>query len=251
MVAFCFVMGGMMFTHGEVRCERCWGGLDAQVQESGPFKLVRDPGHWGAENPRVLVLGISKGNTQSQAFGNSAFEDVAFKGLRDRMLMLFQAAGLLGDETPATFNRRFKLGERDFAFASVVRCSITGWNPLKGSHTAESPFVIPAFKAGSAGNRFVVNCTDQHLAVLPDRTKLVLLLGNTGAYIKAMASLLDRVRARAEPINPVAYRSGGVLFVHLAHPSKGNGHFGAYIRGDGTPGEKRNWAREAISAAGL
>lgn len=240
-----------MFKHGEVHCDRCWRDVDAQVQENGPFKLVRDPGHWGGENPCVLVLGISKGNTQSQAFRKSTFEDVAFKGLRDRMLMLFQATGLLDGEKIATFNRRFERGESDFAFASVVRCSITGWNPRKGHHTAESPFVIPAFKDGSPGNRFVINCAERHLAVLPDRTKVVLLLGNTGSYIRAMANVLDRVRGRVELVNPVAYRSGGVLFVHLAHPSKGNGHFGAYMRGEGLPGEKRDWARNAIAAAGL
>jgi hypothetical protein len=49
-------------------------------------------------------------------------------------------------------------------------------------------------------------------------------------------------------INPVAYVSRDVLFVHVAHPSKGNGHFGAFIRGEGTAGAKRDWARHALTA---
>jgi hypothetical protein len=58
-----------------------------------------------------------------------------------------------------------------------------------------------------------------------------------------------RVRGRYKTINDIAFKSGGVLFVHLCHPSKGNGNFGAYIRGEGTPGEKRRMAQAALAFA--
>lgn len=231
--------------HGPMACRRCWGS-DGQVQHAGDFKLVHDPGHWGASDPATLVLGISKGNTQSTAYASGPFDDVAFKGIRHRILEIFQAIGLLAGERPAQFEQRFHSTEKDFAFASVVRCSLTGMDRKKGIHTADSPNVLPAFCSQSEGYTFVSNCVDQHLVDLAPRTKLVLLLGNTGTYITALREVVAKKRGRVTPINEIAYWSAGVKFVHLGHPSKGNGHFGAFIRGEGTPGSKRDLARSAL-----
>ena len=236
-----------MVPHGPVKCSRCWNVESDVMQEAGPFRLVRDPGHWGAVNPHTLVLGMSKGNTQSKAFGSVPFDTVAFKGIRNRILEAFHAVGLLAAEHLVEFERRFSATERDYAFASVVRCSITGMDRKKHIHTADSPNVLPAFKCGSAGNRFVENCVDQHLVALAPRTKLILLLGNTDAYIGSLAGIISRRRAKVEFLNPVAYISDNVYFVHLAHPSKGNGHFNAFIRGEGKSGMKRDWARQALT----
>jgi len=238
-----------MFSHGAVSCTRCWND-DNSVQEAGSFRLVRDPGHWGSGNPRVLVLGMSKGNTQSNAFGREPFEAVAFKGIRDRILLLFKSVGLLPAEGLPAFERRFTAHEEEFAFASVVRCSLTAWNPKRRAFTAESPRVLPAFRAGSDGHKFVANCVQQHIAQLPSRTRLVVLLGNTDGYIKAMSAAVAAARGEAEPINSVAYRSHGVGFVHLTHPSRGNGHFDTFLRGEGKPGLKRDHAIKAIRQLG-
>lgn len=234
-----------MFSHGVVSCTRCWED-DSSVQEAGSFRLIRDPGHWGSGNPRVLVLGMSKGNIQSNAFGREPFEAVAFKGIRDRILLLFKSVGLLRVEDLAAFERRFTAYEEEFAFASVIRCSLTGWNPKKRAFTAESPAVLPAFRPASEGHKFVTNCVQQHIAQLPSKTRLVVLLGNTDGYIKAMSAAVAAARGEADFINPVAYRSSGVKFVHLAHPSRGNGHFDAFLRGEGKPGQKRDYAKQAI-----
>lgn len=235
-----------MPSHGFLSCARCWAHEAQNVRESGPFRLVRDPGHWGATTPHTLVLGISKGNTQSRAAHTDSFDRVAFKDIRHRILEAFNAVGLLKGENAGQFERRFSDSEQDYAFASVVRCSITGMDSKKLTHTADSPNVIPAFKRGSPGARFVENCVDEHLVKLPDRTKTILLLGNTDAYIASLADVIARKRGPVSRINAVAYTSQGVLFVHLAHPSRGNGHFGSFIRGEGKAGLKRDLAREAL-----
>jgi hypothetical protein len=228
-------------------CRRCWT-TEEKVQHAGSFKLVHDPVHFGATEPTTLVLGISKGNTQSTAYASGSFDEVAFKGIRHRVLEALQAVGMLTDEPLPQFLKRFTASEPDFAFASVVRCSLTGMDRKKGVHTADSPNVLPAFELGSAGYDFVSNCVDQHLAHLPPRTRLVVLLGNTGAYITALRSVVAAKRGPATLINEVGYWSGGVKFVHVAHPSKGNGHFGAFIRGEGTAGRKRDLARLALAS---
>lgn len=239
----------MPFSHGPVSCARCWVNASDTIQECGAFRLVRDPGHWGAAEPHTLVLGISKGNTQSKAFATAPFDSVAFKGIRHRILEVLRSVGLLLQETNEEFERRFSAAERDYAFASVVRCSITGMDRKKAIHTADSPNVLPAFRYGSAGRKFVENCVDEHLVTLPQRTSLVLLLGNTDAYIAAIANMLAYRRGTIKRINSVAYVSRDVHFVHLAHPSKGNRHFGAFVQGIGTPGIKRDLARQALASA--
>lgn len=238
--------GVALASHGLSSCRRCWTEASGDIQERGSFRLVRDAGHWGSSNPHTLVLGISKGNTQSQALRNGPFESVAFKGIRHRILEAFQSVGLLADERPSDFEKRFHGSEKDFAFASVVRCSLTGMDRKKRCHTADSPNVIPAFKSGSDGSQFVENCVDEHLVKLPPRTRLVLLLGNTDSYVSALADVLARKRGATTRINPVAYDSADVRFVHLTHPSKGNGHFGAFLRGEGKAGQKRDWASDAL-----
>jgi hypothetical protein len=156
-------------------CDRCWTGA-TKLQESGPFRLVRDPGHAGASNPSILVLGISKGNTQSDAHARgSPVEEVAFKGMRPRLFEILQAVGLLPAETYAHFDHyRFNKSEREYGFASVVRCSLTGWDRKKERHTADSKNVIPAFKRGSEGYKFASACVDQHIGDLPPATRTVI-----------------------------------------------------------------------------
>lgn len=194
----------------------------------------------------MLVLGVSKGNTQSRAFAAGSFDAVAFKGIRHRLLEVLQTVGLLPGETLARFERRFRADEDEYAFASVVRCSLTGMDQKKGIHTADSPNVIPAFGSASEGHAYVSACVDQHLGRLPPATRTVILLGNTPSYISSLRGLIDRTIGRATLINEVAYRVKGTLLVHVSHPSKGNGHFGAFIRGEGTAGMKMHLARTAI-----
>ena len=235
--------------HGRMSCSRCWESVETNVQEAGPFRLVRDPGHWGSSNPTTLVLGISKRNTQSSAFAHGEFDSVAFKGIRPRLLQVLQSVGLLEGETIARYERRFRSDEKDYAFASVIRCSLTGLDRRKGVHTADSPNVVPALRQGSEGYRFAAACVDQHLRILPSATRRVILLGNSDAYVSHLRDMIGRARGDLRPVegNKMAFYSAGVLVVHVSHPSKGNGHFGAFIRGEGTPGEKRRKAQEALA----
>lgn len=236
-----------MICHGPLGCRRCWPNDQSTSQDRGPFRLINDPGHWGSAIPEVLVLGISKGNTQARAMAAEPFEQVAFKGIRQRLLNVLQSVGLVTSDNPATFDARFSASERQLAFASVVRCSLTGLNPKKGIHTAESPVVLPAFMQGSEAYEAVRACAMKFLADLPTRTSTVILLGNSDSYMEAMRKLISDIRGPIVRRNSVSFDSKNVRFVHVAHPSKGNGHFSAFITGQGTPGTKRNEARKALS----
>ena len=232
--------------YGPMTCDRCWKGITTSYQEAGPFKLVRDPGHWGSPNPSILILGISKGNTQSNAFASCRFENVAFKKIRHRLLEVLQTVGLLPGETLEQFENRFRSEEREYGFASVVRCSLTGMDRKKGVHTADSRNVVQAFKPTSRGYIFTSTCVEQHIGRLPPDTRTVILLGNTDSYIKHLRNLIGRTLSGVRPVNAVSYRSDFAIFIHVAHPSKGNGHFGSFNRGEGKPGAKMRSARAAL-----
>jgi hypothetical protein len=119
--------------------------------------------------------------------------------------------------------------------------------PLRAKiHTADSPNVVPAFKPGSPGYAFASACVEQHIGRLPSMTRTVILLGNTDSYIKHLRKLVGRSLGCVAQINDIAYRAGGVLFVHVSHPSKGNGHFGEFNRGEGTAGAKMRLACAAF-----
>src|SRR5690606_15377760 len=158
-----------LIAHGRMTCDRCWAGCGDTMQALDGAQLVRDPGHWGSDNPQVLVLGISKGNTQAAAYENEPFDTVAFKGIRDRMLQVFQSVGLLPNETLSRFELRFTSAERDFAFASLIRCSLSAWNETKGKFVADSPDILKALRQGRSGRPIAEACIDQHLAHLPSR----------------------------------------------------------------------------------
>ena len=67
-----------------------------------------------------------------------------------------------------------------------------------------------------------------------------------GAEAEAVISGLEDTQ-----INSVAFDANGVRFVHVAHPSRGNGHFNAFVQGTGTAGSKRNLAKEALDTESL
>ena len=232
--------------HGAMECRRCWKAAE-MMQCVGNFKLVHDPGHWGARTPKTLVLGVSKGNTQSSAYAQGDFDEVGFKGNRRRLLEILQSIGLLSHEGITQFERRFTASESEFAFASIVRCSLTGFDVKKNVYAADSCNVLPAFLSSSDGYEWAANCVDQHLTDLPAQTKLVLLLGNQNSYIKNLKRIIANKRGPVTPINEVAYCSKGVKFIHLTQASGVNGHLRNFIRGEGTSGHKRNLAKAALA----
>lgn len=243
----------MTFAHGPMNCSRCWKDDDT-VQTVRAFQLTRNPAHVGASSPKVMVLGISKGPTQNAVAQTGAFEKVAFAGMRHRLLDVLQCVGLLQTETHALFWKRFTAAETEWAFGSVVRCTLNGLNDNKCKasgepvYTADSPLVTPALRPDSTGFVWAKNCVDEHLGELPATTKLVLLLGTTPGYVKALRSLIGDVRGSVSPLNDIAYVSMDFRFVHITHPSPANGHFSVYVDGRGKPGRKRDLAREAIAA---
>lgn len=234
--------------HGPIACRECWETCESfakeQVTADGRFRLVNDPGAWGSPDPSVLVLGISKGNTQAKEFEGGEFDQVPFKKCRPRLRDSIAAAGLI--EVDDDIDSRMSAAETDFAFGSVVRCSVTGLKD--GKWKAGTPEVIPAFSHSEASS-WLDNCFRRHLAKLPDRLRVIALAGNDDRWIKTVRDKVQVLYPESfRFLNDVAYEAGGKLWVHIAHPSPGNGHFSSFVSGaeSETQGRKRELAREVV-----
>ena len=176
--------------HGPVECRRCWQVLGTRteyVSKDSRFKLVNDPAAWGSREPRVLVLGMTKGNTQSNAMSTCIsegdFDKVAYAKFRDRLTAVLHAVGLA--EGTNSVDLLIAAKETYFGWGSVIRCSLTGWDAKYNKYSGESGKVLPAFDHLEMKS-VVRNCFSQFLSILPERTKLVVLLGNSDGYLKKM-----------------------------------------------------------------
>ncbi|MFZ5675689.1 MAG: hypothetical protein ACOZAM_22250 [Pseudomonadota bacterium] len=142
-------------------------------------------------------------------------------------------------------------GERDLAFGSLVRCSLSRENPKTGSHECTGQVMPKAFSEEIS--TVVSRCMETFLGQLPSSVSLVLMLGTTDAYIKGCRAAMKRLGGSAfSEINDVAYRRGNATFVHVSHPSGLNGHHPMWMTADGntTAGRKRLLACDAIAKAG-
>ncbi|MCW3783590.1 hypothetical protein [Defluviimonas salinarum] len=243
--------------HGPIDCRLCWqdcGSATARTLEEGRYRLVNDPGAWGARDPKILVLGMTKGNTQSgamaAAMADGSYDGVPFASFRPRLLEVLKTVGLMAGVFD--IDRFFREDEADYGWGSLLRCSFTA-RDANGTYLGKSGPVITGMSR-KEGFAVLTACARRHLEGLSSRTRLVVLLGNDDRYMalvaRAMATVFPDYAAHPE-LGPVVFRAGGRFFVHVAHPSKGNGCYGAFLTGPGNTGQgaKRAKARAGIRGA--
>ena len=179
--------------HGPLACRVCWPncqGADERSLDDDKFRIVNDPGYWGASDPEVLVLGQTKGFTQSEgmarAIQEGGYDAVAFKDFRPRLLQAMKAIYMM--QNFKNLDRFMMDGETTFGWASVIRCSMTG-RSSSGEYSSKSGCVLPAYHAREAG-AVISACMNTWLRRLSDRTVLVVLLGNADDYIASFRAKL-------------------------------------------------------------
>ena len=227
----------MLPCHGKIDCNKCYNNMDRVTNLNPLWKMKNDPGAWGSSKPEVLILGFSKGSTQANIYENGNFNDIAFGGpSRSRLDQALKCVGLLQPSEHVTdmiSNNNSKM-----AFGSLVRCSLSR-EDKNGKHACSGALINKSFKEIP---EILNNCVSQHIAVLPEETKLIIMLGVSEAYIKNCRHLLSKI-GDIEEINAVSYKVNNKMFVHLTHPSPANGHFNAWIEG----GNKQKLAKLAIN----
>jgi hypothetical protein len=232
------------YAHGPLKCRECFPG-EGDTLTLGDWKLQNDPGYYGSSDPEILVLGFSKGLNQAKAAEEGCFDRIAFAGARHRLKTVLQVLNLM--PTDRDINALMTSSERTFGVASLVRCS---FSKLKNGVYKTSGDVIPSAFTNQDTLRIVGTCARRYLLHLPQRVRLVVLLGTSDSYIAKTKVLCSSIYPDYCERNRVSFRTDGVLWVYAAHPSPGNGHFDEWARGsvDTTSGRKRWLALEALSA---
>jgi len=260
--------------HGRISCRRCWEGTDADAEVvkdtlsfrmPQSFQVINNPGAWGSQNPKIMVLGQTKGFTQANAMADAVddedYEKVAFADSRDELHAILKSLGLAMEVKD--IDPLFSKDQQDWHWGSIIRCTLAAWDKKISKKTNEpvgwssaSTLVGKAYKSAHLG-KFPRNCTQQFLSDLPNRLRLVLVLGNAPDHIRRVRSTIANVHKdlTIHPSAPeVAYTAGGATWVHIVHPSgSARGYHSDFIAGveSTSQGNKALQARRAIAEAGL
>lgn len=233
------------YVHGPIQCRLCFGSAERTL-ELGDWRLHNNPGYYGSTNPRVLVLGFSKGTNQNRAAEEGNFDKIAFAKARHRLQAVLEVLKLMPSDRGIDHLMTAK--EHEFGVASLVRCSFC---KMKNGECKTSGDVIPSAFTNRDTLAIIQRCASTFLQRLPEGVKVVLLLGTADNYIKKTRSMFVNLYPDFSSANSVAFRAGGALWLYAAHPSPGNGHFDAWLTsGVGNPsGRKRILAQQALASA--
>jgi hypothetical protein len=237
----------MLPSHGKIECRKCFTDSTKINKPHPEWSIVNDPGAWGNNTPKYLVLGFSKGSTQANAYDQGAFNDVAFARMRPRLTAILQKLGLLKKE--ASVDSVIADPKGDFAFGSLIRCSVSRFDKKlstenKKVYACTGPLISKSF---SEIPDVIDRCVSEFLLDLPDRTRIVFFLGNTDSYVKSCQALIkNKFTTDFKQINPMVVWANNRYWINLAHPSGTNGHFNNWLNSDDGPGIKRVQAEYGV-----
>jgi hypothetical protein len=240
----------MLPAHGWIRCRRCFTAKGDDLYlgpgSPAPWRLEATSAAWGASNPRVMVLGFSKGAHQSKPL---PFDEVPFAGMWPQMTRVLQALRLLG--LGDRVERHFRADEPDLHFGSLIRCSVAQWDRKTQGYSKSGGQILEGFLKDSVCYRASQTCARTYLGTLPERTRLVLLLGNSDPYVERCMRLMKLEHPTIRRINAVSYGTGTVTWVHALHPKAQGAHLPNWLSGNGTAiGRKFAPALEGVLQSG-
>ncbi len=239
----------MLPKHGKIECRACFATEKSDLIKPHPkWQMINDPGAWGSDLPKYLVLGFSKGATQAGVFSKGKFEDVAFAGMRDRLTQALLAMNVLSKNE--TSDQKINDPESNIAFGSLIRCSVSRIDEKLSKESGKDVYGC----TGALINKSFIEiphviktCASNYLKNIPKSVDAVFLLGNSDQYVKNCQALINELfPTDFERINPMAVRADGRLWIHLAHPSGLNGHFNKWLNSPQGSGIKRIQAETAM-----
>ena len=244
----------MLPEHGRVSCNRCFEGKPViwgkSSREANGWKIESNAGAWGSRNPTVLVLGVSKGPNQTTNILLRKHEEIPFKGERVYLSKYLARLGLL--KPNESIDSKISAAETNFAFGSMVRCGIGLWNEEKKDYVKVGN-VVNSSATHPQAQEFVRNCSQEFLASLPERLKIVVLMSNDDEYIESCFRAFKALHPKLERFNDVSYTNGEVMWVHIIHAAGTAGrHREDWLHGEsGKQARKRELAIQAIKMSGV
>lgn len=187
--------------HGPIVCARCFQANQSE-KDLGAWHVVNDPGAWGSSNPAILILGFSKGATQAGIYKTGRFDDVAFGGRsRGNLTAILRRVHLLRPDERV--DEKIHVGEKDFAFGSLVRCSLSRKSSNDNSYKSSGALIVKSFQEVP---QILATCAAAFLRPLPERTRLIVMLGVDERYIRECKKFMQRLYPEGfREINAVSY----------------------------------------------
>lgn len=214
--------------HGKINCTECYEGVPVEFDKTkrteGGWRITANPLAWGNTSAEVVVLGFSKGPTQSGAFEKSIHEEIAYKGGRLSVGKILRHIGLLKaiDNADLTklVNKEIANKTGRFHFGSLIRCTVEQYNDKNRCWKGSGGDMLGKFVKTNFGKEVVSNCSKKFLATLPDSVKLVVMLGMGQKlnYVKSSFEAYQQSRGgKWKWLNDVAYTDGKIVVVHVEH----------------------------------
>jgi len=208
----------MLPDHGFIRCRRCYKakGEEMCVGRGSPpaWRLEATSAAWGSATPKVMVLGFSKGQRQSQRL---PLEKVPFAGMWPKLTKILRRLSVI--EPSDTVERHFRADELDLHFGSLIRCSVAMWDPDKEEYRKSGGQILERFLKDPDCRPMAETCARTYLGSLSERTRLVLMLGNSDEYVDRCMELMGREHPDVRRLNAVSYGNDQVTWVHALHPA--------------------------------
>ncbi len=222
-------------SHGRIECSRCFNTsaqieFDTTRRTENNWRITANPMAWGNTEPKIIVLGFSKGPTQAGALANSPHDEIAYKGSRGNVGKVLKHVGLLepneGEDLGLAVSRLIADRTGRFHFSSLLRCTVERND--SGTWKGSGGGMLDKFVATTFGKEVAHNCMTRFLKNTPERTKLIIMfgMGSKLNYVRESFELYRQIRG-GEWVwlddNEVAYTDGKIIVVHVEHfASQGN-----------------------------
>lgn len=217
--------------HGRVNCTRCFARSQAtefdRTRREAPdatWRITSNPLAWGNVEPEIVVLGFSKGPTQSGALASAPHDEIAYKGSRTAVGKILAHIGVVSEPTNGDYKAMVDrlISDRNgrIHFGSLVRCTVERFDEKDRVWKGSGGGMLDKFMGTQFGNEVALNCASEFLGSLPPKTRLVVMfgLGTKLNYVRAARRLVASARpGQWRTVNEVAYSDGSVTFVHVEH----------------------------------
>lgn len=246
--------------HGRINCSRCFAGerleFDKTQCTQGDWRITANPMAWGNPEAQIVVLGFSKGPTQASALTMAPHEEIAYKGSRTNVGKILQYIGVLtparGESASEATSRTIAERSGPFHFGSLIRCTVERFDHKVAAWKGYGGGMLDKFVATDFGRTVASNCVKQHLANLPNSTKLVVMfgVGQKLNYVDTAFELYKAARGgQWRRINNVAYTDGKIVVVHVEHFASQGRLVPQWLDAATERGRYGVMAREAVSTA--
>lgn len=217
-------------SHGRVSCSLCYNDsslqfdISKQTSKDNDWRITANPLSWGSTEPEIIVLGFSKGPTQSGALTHTPHNQIAYKGSRKNVGKILAHIGLIPKNDPDKqklyVDRMIENKAGRFHFASLIRCTVERYDQKTASWKGSGGGMLDNFIATPFGKDVATQCVKKFLGNLAPQTRLIVMfgLGTKLNYVKSSYELFELTRpGNWKVINKVAYTDGKITVVHVEH----------------------------------